>query len=90
MVAIVHLDLGVMESTTVKVLAVGFSSYIIIYFGVSLRVIVKFETLLTIFSSSSPPCFSSLSLSLYLPPPSFKSSFALFTSTNILGLRSGK
>ena len=66
MVAIVHLDLGVMESTTVKVLAVGFSSYIIIYFGVSLRVIVKFETLLTIFSSSSPPCFSSLSLSLYI------------------------
>lgn len=66
MVASVHLDLGVMESTTVKVLAVGFSSYIIIYFGVSLRVIVKFETLLTIFSSSSPPCFSSLSLSLYI------------------------
>lgn len=58
MVASVHLDLGVMESTTVKVLAVCFSIYIIIYFGVSLRVIVKFETLFTIFASSSPPCFS--------------------------------
>lgn len=89
MVASVHRDLGVMESTTVKVLAVGFSIYIIIYFGISLCVIVKFETLFTIFSSSSPR-FSSLSLSLYLPTPSFKSSFALFTSTNILGLRSGK
>lgn len=66
MVASVHLDLGVMESTTVKVLAVCFSIYIIIYFGVSLHVIVKFETLFTIFSSSSSPCFSSLSLFISL------------------------